>query len=327
MAAIDANGREIVLVSDDEGRIVGLVTDGDIRRGLLANLTLESPVSAVMTRKFFAVSPELDRAAVLDLMRARGFRHVPVLDDDRRLVAIHFLRDLIGAMPKPNLAVIMAGGRGMRLRPITDKVPKPMVEVAGRPLLERIVLHLIGHGITRIYIAVNYLADVIEQHFGDGAAFGCAICYLRETQPLGTGGALSLLPERPPDPLLVLNADQIMRADLTMMLDRHASGGHAATVAVGSFSVPIPYATIRERGGRLIALDEKPTLDLVVNRGIYILNPDLLDLVPHKQEFPITALFTMLLDAGWPIGVFHFEDYWLDVGRPSDLHLANGSTA
>src|SRR5262249_50766583 len=149
MAAIEANGREVVLVEDAGRHIVGLVTDGDIRRGLLANLSLDSPVTGVTMREFFAVSSELDRASVLDMMRARSFRHVPVLDSERRLVAIHFLSDLIGAAPKSNIAIIMAGGQGTRLRPLTHSVPKPMVEVAGRPILERMVLHLVSHGVTR----------------------------------------------------------------------------------------------------------------------------------------------------------------------------------
>ena len=327
MAAIDANGREVALVQDARGRVMGLLTDGDIRRGLLAGQTLRSPVTDVMMRDFFSVSPEADRAAVMDVMKARSLRHVPVLDSERRLVAIHFLRDLIGATAKPNIAVIMAGGRGTRLRPITNTIPKPMVEVAGRPILERVVLHLVGHGVTTIYLAVNYLADVIERHFADGTAFGCHIHYLRESTPLGTGGPLSLLADRPAHPLFVLNGDQITRLDLSAMLDAHVRSANAATVAVGTHQVQIPYAAITQVEGRLVALEEKPTLNLLVNRGIYLIDPDVLDLVPRGEEFPITMLFEMLLQKGRPVGVFHFDDYWLDVGRPHELGHANGWVA
>jgi NDP-sugar pyrophosphorylase family protein len=315
-----------VLVRDGEGRIAGLITDGDIRRGLLAGATLQSLVTAIMHRDFFAVGPEIDRAAVLDLMKARTLRHVPVLDGERRLIGVHFLRDLIGAAPKPNIAVVMAGGKGTRLRPISEKVPKPMVEVAGRPILERIILHLVGNGIHTVYLAVNYKAEIIEKYFGDGSEFGCTISYLREKEPRGTGGPLSLLPMRPQHPIIVLNGDQVMHADLSAMLDHHCGQRAAATIAVGPHQVEVPFGTVVESGGRLIALQEKPTINFLVNRGIYVLEPEVLDAVPATGEFPITSLFETLVAAGKPVSVFYFDDYWLDVGRHADLRQANGLT-
>lgn len=324
MASIEANGREMVLVQDAAGCIVGLVTDGDIRRGLLAGRTMDGAAGEIMSRDFFSVGPDLDRAHVLDLMKARMFQHVPVLDGSRRLLGVHFLRDLLGTVSKPNIAVIMAGGRGTRLRPITQSIPKPMVEIAGRPLLERIILHLVGHGVTNIYLAVNYLAHIIENHFADGAAFGCQISYLRETTPLGTGGPLSLLEDRPKHPLIVLNGDQVMRTDLTAMLETHEVGKYVATIAAGTHQVEVPFATISQSGGRLGAIEEKPTLTMQVNRGTYILSPETLDLIPKGQEFPITGLFEMLLEKGLPVGVFHCEDEWVDVGRVEELNRANG---
>jgi len=326
MVALSANAREVVLVRDEANRILGIITDGDIRRGLLSNHTLESSVTEVMTRDFFAVPPGTDRASVLDVMKARVFQHVPVLDDERRLVAVHFLRDLIGGAPKPNIAVIMAGGKGTRLRPVTAKIPKPMVEVAGRPMLERIVLHLVGHGVQTIYLAVNVMADVIESYFGDGAAFGCRIEYLLETAPLGTGGPLSLLPIRPEHPLLVLNGDLVMHPDLTAMLDAHARTGHAATIGVGSYQVQLPFGKVTERGGQLIALEEKPEISFLVNRGIYVIDPAAIEYVPKNQEFPITALFEALLKAKRSVGVYYLGDSWLDVGVPDDLRRAHAMT-
>jgi dTDP-glucose pyrophosphorylase len=326
MALLNANGREVVLVRDARGSISGLVTDGDIRRGLLAGATLQSSITTTMHRDFFAIGPEVDRATVLDLMKARRFQHVPVLDNERRLVAIHFLRDLIGAAPKPNVAVVMAGGRGTRLRPMTDTIPKPMVAVAGRPILERIVLHLVGHGIRNIYLAVNYKAAMIEDYFDDGANFGCAISYLREVEPLGTGGPLSLLSSQPKDPIIVLNGDQIMRVDLSGMLEHHRCQGALATIAVGLHQIQMPFGTVIERDGRLVELHEKPTINFLINRGIYILEPELLGAIPTKGEFPITSLFEGLLANKQPISVYYFDDQWLDVGSPADWRQANGLT-
>lgn len=324
MTALNMNTREVVLAKDREGCIAGLVTDGDIRRGLLNGSTLDSPLAEVLRRDFYSASPDMDRASILDVMKARMFDHVPVVDADRRLVAVHFLRDLIGAAPKAIIALIMAGGRGTRLGAITDTIPKPMVEVAGRPMLERIVLHLVGHGVHTIFIAVNYMAETIERHFGDGSAFGCSITYLREKEPLGTGGALSLLPQRPSQPLLVLNGDLVTRVDLTGMVEAHQKSDAVATIGVGPYQTRMPFGIVKARDGRLVALEEKPTINVTVNRGIYLLDPAVIDLVPRGRAFQMTTLFELLLEANQPVGVFHFDAEWLDVGRPADLHRANG---
>jgi dTDP-glucose pyrophosphorylase len=324
MAAMTQSAREVSLVIDRDGRVAGLITDGDIRRGLLDGCNLNSPVSAVMTPDFFSVSPGTDRAYVLDIMRARMFRHVPVLDDQRRPVAMHFLRDLIGGAPKPNAAVILAGGKGTRLRPITEYLPKPMVEVAGRPMLERLILHLVGHGVTNISISVNFKAEIIEKHFGDGTGFGCRIDYLRETAPLGTGGPLKLISPRPKHPILVLNGDLVTNVDLEAMLETHTEGGYAATLAVGPYKVQIPFGAVTERNGVLVQIEEKPAVNFLVNRGIYVLEPRAIDLIPRNEEFPITALFDRLVAAGEKVGVFYSSDAWMDVGAPDDLRRARG---
>jgi dTDP-glucose pyrophosphorylase len=324
MMLLNANAREVVLVRDAQGCISGLITDGDIRRGLLAGATLQSPVTAIMQGDFFAVSPDIDRAAVLDLMKARMFQHVPVLDKERRLLAVHFLRDLIGAARKPNIAVVMAGGKGTRLRPMTEAVPKPMVEVAGRPILERVVLHLVGHGIQHIHLAVNYKAKIIEQYFGDGSAFGCKIEYLRETMPLGTAGALSLLPSRPAHPFFVLNGDIVTDVDLTAMLSAHLQNNYSATMGVGSYQVQVPFGTVTERDGQLLSIEEKPTANFLVNRGVYVLDPSLLDYVPKDSEFLMTTLFETLLEADHRVGTYEFQNYWHDVGAPDDLRRVRG---
>lgn len=324
MVLLNRSGREVVLVTSATGSVVGLITDGDIRRGVVAGAPLDSPVTAVMNTQFTSVSPALDRATALDIMKTRTIQHLPVLNEDGRLMGVHFLRDLIVASRKPNIAVIMAGGKGTRLRPITDAIPKPMVEVAGRPILERIVLHLVGTGITEIYLAVNYMAELIEAHFRDGAEFGCRISYLRESLPLGTGGALSLLPRMPDHPFLVLNGDQLTRIDFEAMLDQHTRTGDLATIAVGRHAVRLPYAVLREAEGKIAAIDEKPTVHFLVNRGIYVLSPFVLEHVPCDAEFHITSLFEALLAKGHTIGAFNFDDYWLDVTQPADLGRANG---
>ncbi len=327
MRVITDNWREIALVADEGGCVVGVVTDGDIRRGLLSGLTLDSPVSAVMTTGYTHVGMEADRASVLDLMKARGIRHIPVVDRERRLVGIHFLETLLGSAEKPNMAVIMAGGEGRRLRPLTDRIPKPMVPVAGRPILERIVLQLVGHGVKRISISVNYLAEVITEYFGDGARFGCSITYLRERAPLGTGGGLSLLRERPQHPLLVMNGDLVTQIDVTRLLDFHAREKAVATLAARHHQIDIPFGVVTQRDNQLLELLEKPSPQYLVNAGIYVLEPELLALVPADRFFPITSLFETLLARKQRVAVYPIEEDWIDVGRHEELERARGGDA
>lgn len=318
MVCIDRNVKGIALVVDGHHRLIGTVTDGDIRRALLEGATLESKATPLMCRKFTAVGVEAGRAEVLDLMRARSIEQVPIVDAAGKLMGLHSLRDIIGGAERPNWAVIMAGGQGIRLRPVTETIPKPMLEVAGRPILERLVLHLVGFGICRIYLSVQHLGHVIEQHFGNGSLFGCEIRYLREKTPLGTGGALSLLKERPAEPLLVMNGDLVTQADIAALLQFHRAGGFAATMAVRRYGHQVPFGCVEVKRNRIVRLEEKPILERFVNAGIYVLNPELLKQVP-RRFFPITDLFATCLARKTPVGAFGVEEEWLDVGQRDQL--------
>ncbi len=297
MEAIQRGACWIALVVDEDGKLLGLITDGDIRRALLAGATLESPVEPCMRRQFTAVPPGAGRSEVLDLMRARTLNQIPIVNEAGKLVGLHLLRELIGTVERPNWAVVMAGGRGERLRPLTDAIPKPMIKVAGRPILERIVLHLIGFGIRRIFLAVNHLSQIIEQHFADGSRFGCHIEYLRETQPLGTGGALSLLAQRPEHPLLVLNGDLVTEFDVGRMIAFHAQGQYVATMGVHEYAQSIPFGVLDVAEGRILGIREKPTMTYPTNAGIYLLNPGLLERVPKNTTFTVPALVEDCLTA------------------------------
>jgi dTDP-glucose pyrophosphorylase len=324
MQLITDNWREVALVVNEAAQVIGVVTDGDIRRGLLKGLGLDSPISSVMTASYVSVGPESDRAGVLDLMMARSIRHVPVIDAERKLLGIHFMQDLIGTAERSNVAVVMAGGQGVRLRPLTEHLPKPMVKVAGRPILERIVLQLVGHGIRQIYLAVNYKAAMIEDHFGDGGRFGCRISYLRESEPLGTGGPLALLPETPAHPLIVMNGDLITQVDLPALLAFHEASAAAATIAVRPYEVEIPYGVIRETAGLLVDIEEKPSSYHLINSGVYVLEPSTLASVPKGRVFPITELFQQMLAQRLPVAVYTMKSDWIDVGRHEELRRARG---
>ena len=314
MECIDRNAKGIALVVDATRRLIGTVTDGDVRRALLRGATLDSPAEPYVRKRFIAVDANAGRAEVLDLMRARSIGHLPILDAQGILVGVHVLREIIGGFVRPNRAVIMAGGRGERLRPLTDELPKPMLRVAGKPILERLVLHLVGYGIRKIYLAVHYLSDTIEKHFGD-AQFGCNIRYLREERPLGTGGALSLLPEVPAEPILVLNGDLVTQADVGAMLTLHEQAGHLITVGVREYSHTVPYGCIEVDSDRVIRFEEKPVVYRLVNAGIYVLSTEVVKRVPPDQVFPLPLLLEQSISGGEKVGVFRIEDDWVDVGQ------------
>jgi dTDP-glucose pyrophosphorylase len=324
MEAIDRGACEIALVVDGLGRVQGTLTDGDIRRAILAGAALEDPAADHMETDFCYVAPQVSRAEVLDVMRARSLQQIPILDERRRLLGMHLLREIIGAVPRPNWAVIMAGGRGERLRPLTDSIPKPMVRVAGRPILERLVLHLVGFGIRRVFIAVHYKADIIRQHFGDGAGHGCRVEYLEEDEPLGTGGSLSLLPARPTHALLVINGDLVTQFNIGQLLAFHRHRRYAVTVGVKEYVHTVPYGVVQLAGDTIVDLHEKPTATWLANAGVYVLQPELLRRVPAGTFYPLPCLVEDCLDAGRPVGAFNIEDDWLDVGQPQQLRRARG---
>ncbi len=324
LEAIQRGACGIALVLDDGRRLLGVMTDGDVRRAVLAGAALADEVAPYIVKTFTAVSPAAGRSEVLDLMRARSLSQIPIVDAAGRLAGLHLLREIIGAVPRPNWAVVMAGGRGQRLRPLTDSIPKPMVKIAGRPILERIVLHLVGFGIRRIFISVNYLSEIIEQFFGDGSAYGCRIEYLRESKPLGTGGSLSLLPQTPEHPLLVLNGDLLTEFDLGKMIAFHQDGNYAATVGVHEYVQTVPLGVLDIADNRITGFREKPSFAYTTNAGIYLLDPGLLARIPKDEAYTVPALVEDCLGRGEAVGAFRIEDEWLDIGRPQELGRALG---
>jgi len=332
MAAIDVGAAEVALLVGPGDQLVALATDGDVRRALLAGQSLDAPIAPFAQRAFVSVEEGTSRADVLELMHARFVNQVPIVDGRGALRGLHLLRDLLGPEERPNPAVIMAGGKGARLRPLTARLPKPMLPVAGRPILERVILHLVGAGVREVYLAVNYMAETIESHFGDGTRLGCRIEYLREhpDHPLGTGGALALLPpsvRADGHPILVMNGDLITQFDVGRLLATHEQAGNAATVGLREYAHEVPFGVARLRGNRIVRLEEKPTPVWSVNAGVYVLEPSLLDCVPVGQEFPITELIAGTISHGLPVGAHYLDGDWIDVGRHDELRRARGEAS
>jgi dTDP-glucose pyrophosphorylase len=324
MRSLEASNVQIVLLVDRDARVVGALTDGDIRRALLRGATLEAPAVRYASEHFVSVGSDQERAAVLELMHARRVHQIPALDERGRLVALHLIDELVGVPKRPNWAVVMAGGKGTRLLPLTEAVPKPMLRVAGRPILERLVLHLVGHGIHRIFLSVHHLSRVIEDHFGDGHQLGCRIEYLREDKALGTGGALSLLPEAPTAPLLVMNGDLVTQADVGALLDFQASGTQVATLAIRRYFHTVPFGCVELDGDRLAGLSEKPTISRMVNAGIYAVSPALVRGLERGTATTMPDLLGAAMARGEVVRTFEVSGDWIDVGHGDQLKQARG---
>jgi dTDP-glucose pyrophosphorylase len=323
MRRIDAASLQIALVVDGEDRLVGTVTDGDIRRGILRGSGLDDPIDRVMNRKPTTVSHAEDPTVILALMRTTRLRHVPVVEEGR-VVGLETLEDLLSAPERDNAVVLMAGGRGTRLLPLTETTPKPMLPIGGRPILEHALVGLAEQGFRRFFVAINYLGEMVEDHFGDGSRWGVSIDYLRETKPMGTAGALSLMPEAPDKPFLVMNGDILTKLNFNQLMEAHSAGGASATVCVRSYDYQVPFGVTRIEEDRLIGIEEKPTLRHFVNAGIYVVEPQTLEHVPSDRFFDMPQLLDTLLRHERPVQVFPITEYWLDVGRHDELQRAIG---
>lgn len=319
---LDKAGMQIVMMVDDQARLLGILTDGDIRRGLMRGMTLNDPVAPIVNTKPATATPGMSRAQRLDVMRRRGIRQLPMVDPQGAVVGLDTLEDALLSASRNSAAVIMAGGLGQRLRPLTDDMPKPMLEVGGRPLIETLVRNLVSQGFSRIFISVNYKAEVIEQHFGDGSEFGAEIHYLREQEKLGTAGALSLLPEKPEAPLLVLNGDILTNVNFGSMLDFHNEHKAAATMAVRDYHFQVPYGIVTTDDLFLTSIVEKPTYNWFVSAGIYVIAPHALKAMMPGKLIDMPAFLEQLRTNDNRVAVFPIREYWLDIGRLEDFERA-----
>lgn len=322
LKALEDGSLQIAFSCRQDGTLMGILTDGDIRRALLNGASLDAPAKEVLKTEFIRIRDKQSRTEALELMQALRIKQLPIVNEAGQLKGLHLIDNLISPVKIPNEAVLLAGGKGMRLRPITEHLPKPMLKVAGRPILERLVLHLAGHGIRRIHLATNFMGHVIEQHFQDGSRFGCQISYLRESEPLGTAGPLSLLKERPSEPLLVVNGDLVTQFDAGSLLDEHNEKGNDLTIGVKLYNHQVPFGCVSVEGERVVQLAEKPTISRLINAGIYVLSPQTLSGIPKNRNFPMTELINDLIISGKRVGTFELHDDWIDVGQKESLSLA-----
>lgn len=319
---IDQSGQQIALVVDDSGRLAGVLSDGDVRRAVLRGLDLSSPTLQSMNPAPTTASVSASSAELLALMRRKVLRHLPLLDEAGCVVGLSTLESLMGNMERPNSVVLMVGGMGTRLMPLTRDCPKPMLPVGGKPILESILESFHEQGFRRFYFSVNYLAQTFKDHFGDGGRWGVDIRYLHEDKRLGTAGALSLLPELPDEPLIVMNGDLLTRVRFDNLLDFHVEHRALATMAVREYDFQVPYGVVKLDGARILGIEEKPVQRFFVNAGIYALSPQAVSMIPRGTFFDMPSLFEQLMQTGKATSAYPLREYWLDIGRIEEFERA-----
>ena len=321
---LDETGLQIVLVTSADGSLLGTLTDGDIRRGLLRGLAMSAPIEGIAHRDPLVVPPLWGRDTVLQLMQANKIHQLPVVDEQRQVVGLHLWDDLLAPAERPNVMVIMAGGRGTRLLPHTEHCPKPLLPVGGKPMLEHIIERARSEGFVRFILAIHYLGEMIEAHFGDGRRWQVQIGYLREQAPLGTAGALGLLQPRPDAPFVVSNGDVLTDIRYGELLDFHARHRATATMAVRLHEWQHPFGVVKTRGVDIVGFEEKPVSRSHINAGIYVLEPQALDAIGKDEPCDMPTLFARLQEKPTRTIVYPMHEPWLDVGRPDDLARARG---
>lgn len=328
IAQMDKIRAGIVLVVDTDQKLLGTVTDGDLRRIILAGISLEEPVSVLLARKTDSLYAKpitapmgAERSTFIELLKLHSIRHLPLVDPEQRVVALVTMDEFAPEQEPPMKAVIMAGGMGTRLHPLTEELPKPMLPVGNQPLMEIIVNQLRDADISHVNISVHHNSEKITDYFGDGSNFGVEITYVTEDRPLGTAGALGLM-AAPQETVLVINGDILTQVDFRAMRTYHQEHRADLTVAVQQYDLQVPYGVVECEGASIQSISEKPVLKFFVNAGIYLLEPSVYRFIPNGERYDMTDLIQRLLSEGSSVVAFPIREYWNDIGEPSDYEQA-----
>lgn len=321
---INSEALRVAVVVDKDQKLLGMITDGDIRRGLLNDLTLTDSVAKVMNSKPITVKQGASKEHLVELMEQKQILSVPLLDQENKVVGLETLHSALSKERYQNPVFIMAGGFGTRLRPLTDRCPKPMLKVGDKPILETVIKSFIKAGFSNFYISTHYMPEQIHQHFGDGSNLGVSIAYVHEDTPLGTGGALGLLPEdmRRDLPLIMINGDVLTKVDFQRLLNFHVENDADATMCVRDYDYQVPYGVINGEGNRITSMVEKPVQRFFVNAGIYVVSPRVIQSVDRNQNIDMPTLLEQHMNERQKVLMFPIHEYWLDIGRMDDFNRA-----
>jgi dTDP-glucose pyrophosphorylase len=322
IAFIDQRARQIALVTDPNQKLLGTITDGDIRRGILRGLQLDAPCREVMFTKPTIFGIDTSKEQAFRTMKDKGIDHIPLVNDEGVIQDLFTLADVLGAYRCDNSVVIMAGGMGTRLGSLTRDLPKPMIEVGGKPILQTIIENFIDQGFHRFHFSVNYLAEVIKDHFGDGSKWNVSIDYIHEEKPLGTAGALGLTGSEFDHSIIVMNGDLLTNVNFQNLLQFHKEAESMATMCVREFDFEVPYGVVHTKDHHLVSIEEKPIHRFFINAGIYALEPKALEEIPEGEFFNMTHLFERLIEKKLLTSTFPIHEYWKDIGQIPDLQRA-----
>ena len=324
LGIINSEALRVAVVVDQDQKLLGMVTDGDIRRGLLNDLMLTDPVDKVMNTSPTTALEGSSREELIDLMEKLDILSVPLLDASGKVIGLETLHGALHQPTHQNPVFIMAGGFGTRLKPLTDTCPKPMLHIGNKPILETVIRSFIKAGFVNFYISTHYMPEQIQAHFGDGSEMGVNVTYVHEEQPLGTGGALGLLPKDLPKdlPLIMMNGDVLTKVDFQRLLDFHVDNGADATMCVREYDYQIPYGVINGEGNKITSMVEKPVQRFFVNAGIYVVSPEVIASVPKNHRVDMPTLLEEHMNERDNVLMFPIHEYWLDIGRMDDFNRA-----
>lgn len=317
-------GCRITLIIDDDGKLLGTLTDGDVRRALIKHISMDDLVVEVMNNKPETALKSDQRRQILSMMRKKKFLHMPIVNEQGVLVGLETLQHLIKNISYDNPVLLMAGGFGTRLLPLTKETPKPLLKVGKLPILETIITQFIDAGFHNFYISTHYKAEMVRKHFGDGSAWGVSIQYIHETKPMGTAGSLGLLPRDIQDlPILVMNGDLLTKVNFEHLLEFHKEQGGVATMCVREYDFQVPYGVIESKECRITSIVEKPVHQFFVNAGIYVLDPALVKSVDGKTYLDMPSLLESRIENGEQVDTFPLHEYWIDIGHLEEFERAN----
>lgn len=320
---IDKGAMQIALVVDEEEKLLGTLTDGDIRRALLKDLSLNDTVEAIMFKKPTVCRTEDSSEKILDLAMTKKLHQIPIVDEDGKLVGLQEIGNLLKPKYKNNRVVLMVGGLGTRLRPLTIKTPKPMLKVGDKPILETIIFNFKKHGFTNIILCVSYKSEIIEEYFGNGSEFGVNIEYVHENKRMGTAGALSLIKEQLDEPFFVMNGDLLTNINFEHMMEYHLVNNSVATMGVREYDFQVPYGVVNTDGENILSIEEKPVHHFFVSGGVYVLSCETLNYIPEDAFYDMPTLFEKVIKQSQKVLSFPINEYWLDIGRVEEFEKAN----
>ncbi|MEW5767130.1 MAG: nucleotidyltransferase family protein [bacterium] len=314
---------ERILVCLEDGRLMGIIMDSDLRRGILSGIKLEDKIATVINPHPVVATSDMSKNAILALMKEKSVDPVPVVDKEGNFVDLYRMNELLRSIDLPNSAVIMAGGLGRRLMPLTKDMPKPLLRIGGKPIIEHVIRHIADCRIESFYITVNYKSDMIKKYLKDGQHLGVKITYLEEKKQLGTIGAISLLKNHAIEfPFIVMNGDILTRVNFRNLLEEHKSSGNPLTVCLRMYHYDVPYGVVDVHDGKVMGVSEKPEYDFFINAGIYCMSPELIEFIPSDSYYDIDMLINSFLSKGITIGTFPIDEYWRDIGNIKDFYGA-----